>query len=73
MIELKIIQPPKGALEKQLWEAIRRQLAERIHDLECPVHHEHPRVVVSGSIQKPEFKVEGCCQSLIDKVNQALK
>jgi hypothetical protein len=76
-IDFKVIAPRKGALERQAWEAIRRQVVQHVEDrlkgIECAEHGERPRVVVTGSLKRPHFMVEGCCQDLIDRALAALK
>lgn len=76
-MEFKVIAPKKGALEKQAWEATKRQLVQwlenRLRGIECSEHHEHPRVIVTGSLKRPQFRLEGCCQKLIDEATEALK
>ena len=76
-IEFKVIAPAKGVLEKQAWQALKRQLEERLEsrlgDVECSKHHERPRVTVTGSLRSPKFTVEGCCQELIDEATEAIK
>ncbi|HOV66493.1 MAG TPA: hypothetical protein PLR48_06060 [Bacillota bacterium] len=76
-IEFKVIAPKKGSLEKQAWEALKRQLVEwlegRLRGIECSEHHQHPRVTVTGSLRSPKFRIEGCCQRLVDEATEALK
>jgi len=76
-IEFKVIGPKKGTLERQAWEAIRKQtvewLEDRLRGIECSEHHQGPRVVVAGSLERPEFAIRGCCQELIDEAVKALK
>lgn len=77
MIEFKVIAPKKGALERQAWEALKSQVVQRLEDrlagIECAEHHQRPRVVVTGSLKRPEFRIEGCCQELVDEAREALK
>ncbi len=77
MIKFKAIKPAKGAIEKQAWDAYKKQitgwLESKLKDVECPTHHERPKVTVSGSIQHSKFTINGCCQILIDKTSAALK
>lgn len=76
-IEFKAITPKKGTLEKQAWEALRKQLAkwleDRLKGIECSEHQERPTVTVTGYLKNPKFKIEGCCQNLIDEATEALK
>jgi hypothetical protein len=75
-IEFKVIAPKKGALERQAWEALKKQvlqhLGDRLRGIQCEEHHRRPRVVVTGSLRRPDFRVEGCCQDLIDRALEAL-
>lgn len=73
MIEMHVIAPKKGELEKQAWEAIRKQVEEMLRDVKCPEHGRRPKVTISGSYSSPEFKIEGCCQKLIDEATKALQ
>lgn len=72
-IKFKVIQPRKGELEKQLWDALKKQIETKLKDVKCPDHNLHPRLVVSGTLHKPDFKINGCCQKLIDMTSVALK
>jgi hypothetical protein len=76
-IEFKVIAPKKGALEKQAWEALKRQLVEhlenKLRNVECVEHHQRPQVTVTGSFMNPKFKIEGCCQKLVEEATEALK
>jgi hypothetical protein len=77
MIKFEAIIPPKGAIEKQSWEAIKGQLEElvknRTGSIVCPEHHKKPTVTVVGPLKKAKFEVNGCCQQLIDTTLEALK
>jgi hypothetical protein len=76
-IEFKVTTPKKRALERQAWNALRRQVVERLEGrlagIRCSQHHQCPRVIVTGSLKSPEFRIEGCCQELIDRATEALK
>ena len=65
--------PSADVLEKQAWEAVKKGLESRLSSVVCPVHHEHPRIKVSGSLKNPNVRVEGCCQKLIDQAKAALQ
>ena len=76
-IEFKAIKP-KTLDERQVWKALEGQitahLKQTLQNVECPDHHEKPRLVtVSGSPKSPKFHIEGCCQKLIDLAIEALK
>ena len=73
MIQIDVIAPKKGELEKQVWEAIRKQVEEKLRDVKCPEHGRRPKVTISGSHSSPEFKIGGCCQKLIDEATKALQ
>jgi len=76
-VEFKVIAPKKGALEKQAWEALKRQFVERIENrlrnVECAEHHQRPRVTVTGSLRSPKFEIEGCCRKLVEEATEALE
>jgi hypothetical protein len=76
-IEFRVIAPKKGTIQRQAWESIKSQLIETVEDrlrsIECSEHHQRPRVVIGGSLERPEFEVQGCCQDLIDQAMEALK
>jgi hypothetical protein len=76
-IEFKAIVPPEGAIEKQAWEATKKQttdvLQKKLRSVQCPEHHQRPRVTVSGSLKKPHIEITGCCQQLIDLATEALQ
>lgn len=76
-IEFKVIAPKKGALERQAWDALKSQVVKRLEDrlrgISCAEHHQRPRVVVAGSLKHPDFRIEGCCQELIDRATEALE
>jgi len=76
-IEFKVIAPEKNALETQALKVLKGQLEKhlktRLKDIECSEHHEKPRVIVTGSLRSPEFKIEGCCQKLINEATEAIK
>lgn len=76
-IEFKVIAPDKAALERQAWNALRRQtvqlLESKLAGIRCSQHRQRPRVIVRGSLENPEFIIEGCCQELIDQAAEALK
>lgn len=76
-IEFKVTTPKKGAFEKRAQEVLRKQvvkwLEDRLSEIKCPQHQEHPTVSVRGSLKNPEFRIEGCCEGLIEKATEALK
>jgi len=76
-IEFKVIAPEKGALERQAWDVLKRQVVQHLEDrlrgIECIEHHQAPRVLVTGSLKRPDFRIEGCCQDLMDRAAEALK
>ncbi len=74
---VKVTTPKKGALEEQVWTALQKQLTSyierKLRNIRCPEHDERPRVNVTGTLKKPEFKIEGCCQKLVSETAEALK
>ena len=75
MIKAKAILPKKDALAKEVTESLKRisEKLEKAQRIQCPDHHQHPQIVVSGTKTKPSYAIQGCCQKLIDQVRQALK
>lgn len=75
MIKAKAILPKKNALAKEVTESLKRisEKWEKAQKIQCPDHHQHPQMVVTGTRIKPRFEIKGCCQKLIDDVTQALK
>jgi len=54
----------------QFTDSIKKQVGGSI----CPEHGLHPTVKVKGrNFDKVEFEVSGCCQKVIDIVNEKLK
>jgi hypothetical protein len=72
MIKVKVITPKKGAIEKAAMESLKKQISEKLKTVQCPDHHQHPEVIITGTFKKPEFRVKGCCQKLIDEATKAL-
>ncbi len=72
IIKFKVITPPKDALQKQVIDAIKKQLNSKLKNVICPIHHQHPEVVISGSINNPKYEIKGCCQVLIDEAKKVL-
>ena len=72
-IKVKVIAPKKGAIEKQVRESLERQLESKLKDVKCLEHQEMVTVTVTDLVPKPKFKIEGCCQRLIDDATEALK
>ncbi len=72
MINFKVTMPTKDALQKSIIEAIKKELTSKLRNVICPVHHQHPTVVISGTIINPKYEIEGCCQVLIDEVKKVL-
>ncbi len=60
-------------LQKLVMRAAAEAVVKKVDKVRCPVHGQYARVVASGS--KPsnlEFKVDGCCQQLINEVKAKL-
>lgn len=57
-----------AAVLKQASETIRAKVGGCV----CPEHGQRPTIVGTGSLAAPSFKVDGCCQKLIDEVTRKL-
>jgi hypothetical protein len=64
----KAIIPKKGIFEKQAWDSLRKQAESKLKKIECPDHHKHPQVKVSGSNKNSQLIIEVCCKKLKDMV-----
>ena len=73
MIKAKPILPKKGALEKDAIESLRKQISEKLKNVQCPDHHQRPEVIISGTVGNLKYEIKGCCQKLKDEATQALK
>ncbi len=48
-------------------------IIDRVEDMRCPVHNEHPRFLCHGdSIDDLSLEVLGCCDGLVDMVRARL-
>jgi len=72
MIKFKAITPKKDAIQKSIIEAMKKGLSSKLKDVICPIHHQHPQVVISGTINHPKYEIKGCCQVLIDEAKKVL-
>lgn len=55
--------------EKELLQGIVDSIIDRVEDMKCPVHHEHPRFLCHGdTIDDLSLEVIGCCDKLVDMV-----
>jgi hypothetical protein len=73
MIKFKVIKPQKDAIMKAALTSLKKQISERLEGIECPEHHQHPQVTISGAGDDLKFNIEGCCQKLIEKAQNALQ
>jgi hypothetical protein len=49
-------------------------IIDRVEDMKCPVHNEHPRFLCHGdSINDLSLEVMGCCDGLVDMVRARLE
>lgn len=63
------LEPEQGAQLQQVVDSI----VDRVEDMRCPVHNEHPRFVLHGdSIEELSLEVVGCCDGLVDMVRHRL-
>ena len=52
-------------------EELRAELAEELADVECPVHHEQPSLVISVTDEEElVVGVESCCEQLEELMEQ---
>lgn len=72
MIKFNVKFPDKDAVTRSIVKAIKDQISNKLVNIECPDHHQHPEVVISGSATDPQFNIQGCCQKLIDEAVKAL-
>jgi len=69
MIKFKAITPSKGELERQIMEAIKREIQRKLTGVVCPEHHQQPTVIVAGPINALDIQFEVCC----DRLKKALE
>ena len=67
MINIKVTMPDNDDIQKQSIEIIKKELNSKLKNVSCPIHHQRPTVIVSGSINNPKYEIQGCCQVLIDE------
>lgn len=72
MIKFKVITPSKGALERQVMEAIKTGYRRKLTGVFCPEHHQQPTVIVAGSINALDIQLEVCCEKLKEAATKAL-
>lgn len=61
--------PQQSAQLQQVVDSI----IDRVEDMKCPVHNEHPRFLCHGdSIDDLSLEVMGCCDGLVDMVRARL-
>ena len=53
---------------KQVDGAVQRSLST----IRCPKHHQRPRVRSARSSRDVKWKIEGCCQELVEAARKAL-
>ena len=48
-------------------------IVDRVEDMRCPVHREHPRFLCYGeNLDELSLEVLGCCDGLVDMVRHRL-
>ena len=77
MIKFKPIIPPKGAFEKQVQEALEKQIRDlekkyqrKVSTMKCPEHQKTARVEFSGS--SSAFEIRACCSDFEQQVKRAI-
>lgn len=60
-------------LQKEVYKTVQASLEKKLAHVVCPIHHRRPVVTNRGSSTRPDFRITGCCQQLIDKATAALK
>lgn len=61
-------------LQQAMLATIREALAEQVGDLECADHHHRPHILCRGpSVVELEMEVCGCCDQVIDAVENRLQ
>ena len=64
----------KSAMEKAALETIKDGVQKRLSGVRCPEHHKAPRVTASGSsLERLSWKIDGCCEKLIDAAKKAFR
>ena len=59
--------------EKELLQNIVDSIVDRVEDMTCPDHHEHPRFLCHGdSVDNLSLEVMGCCDKLVEMVRARL-
>lgn len=60
--------------EKELLQGIVDSIIDRVEDMKCPVHSQHPRFFCHGdTIDELSLEVLGCCDGLVDMVRNRLE
>lgn len=76
MIELKVTfdkQRFRNALETATMKSLVSQIQQRVGSVRCAEHGKTPSVHIEGtSLQDLRFKIDGCCQTVIDQVRAKL-
>ncbi len=61
------------ALTKAVLSSVAGQIKEKVGSVTCPDHGKSPKIVCKGkSVEKLNFEVSGCCETLINSVKQKL-
>lgn len=59
--------------EAERIQAFQERTRSKVRDLDCPVHHQAPRVEFhGGSLRDMTISMRGCCSRLIQIANKAI-
>lgn len=66
---------PEAAMQQVVFPQVRDNVAARLRSVRCPEHGMHPTsVLLSGhSLDSLSWRVEGCCDRLIQAARHALR
>jgi hypothetical protein len=71
MIRMKPIKPKKSALQ-QIKEALEKDINSKLSDVQCPVHHQRPEIVILDPVKITYDVKDPCCDKLVDEVKKVL-
>lgn len=60
------------ALAKSLRRTFEAQVASQVAACRCEEHGEAARLVVEGTPDQPSYKIEGCCDALLEAATARL-
>jgi hypothetical protein len=71
MTDIKVTVPN---IEKAVFQSVKESIEKKLAAIRCPDHRRSPRVTASGtSVSNLKWKVDGCCQKVIDAATKALR